>query len=78
MSLTTVLILLPLVGAALTLLVPAGNRDGARSIGVLIALVAFGFNIAAFAKFDQSRGALQLGDRASWISDLAVEWNVGS
>jgi NADH-quinone oxidoreductase subunit M len=77
MSLITILILLPLVGALLTLLVPPGNRVGARSIGVLIALVAFGFNIAALAKLDRSSGAPQLGDRVSWIRNIAIEWNVG-
>lgn len=78
MSLITIIVLLPLAGSLLTMLVPIGNRVGARSIGVLIALAAFAFNIVALAKIDRSSGASQLGDRVAWIRDIAVEWNVGA
>jgi NADH-quinone oxidoreductase subunit M len=73
--LPTILILLPVAGAAAVWLLPLTNL-AAGSLAFLIALVEVGFWIEALLRFDFS-GGLQFEQRASWFSDLDVSYHVG-
>lgn len=77
MAWVTLLVLIPLAGALATLAVPVGNRQAARGVGVLTAVLTLACAIVIVAKLDRSAGALQLVDDRSWISDLGLAWNVG-
>ncbi len=74
---TTVIVLLPLVGALALLAVPVGNRQVARAIGVLATLLTLAATIVVVAQFDRTAGALQFVDDQSWIRDIGLAWNVG-
>jgi NADH-quinone oxidoreductase subunit M len=73
--LPTILILLPVAGAAVVWLLPLTNL-AAGSLAFLIALVEVGFWIEALLRFDFA-GGLQFEQRASWFSDLDVSYHVG-
>jgi NADH-quinone oxidoreductase subunit M len=74
--LTTILIVLPVAGAALIAITPLpGYWLG--SFASLVSLVEVGFWITSAAKFDFSSPALQLGQNHSWFRDLGVSYHVG-
>jgi NADH-quinone oxidoreductase subunit M len=74
--LTTILILVPLAGALLVTVAPL-PAYWLGSLATLVSLVEVGFWIDAAGRFHFGDPALQLGQRASWFSDLHVSWHVG-
>jgi NADH-quinone oxidoreductase subunit M len=72
---TTLLILLPLAGAALVWLLP-WSRFWAGSIALLVALVEVGIWIEVLRGFDFG-GGLQHQQRFTWFADLNVTYHVG-
>jgi NADH-quinone oxidoreductase subunit M len=74
--LTTILIVLPVAGAALVAIMPITTYS-LGSLAALVSLVEVGVWITCASRFDFGSGALQLDQRASWFSDLQVSWHVG-
>jgi NADH-quinone oxidoreductase subunit M len=74
--LTTILIVLPVAGAALVAIMPL-TTYWLGSLAALVSLVEVGVWITCASRFDFGSGALQLDQRASWFSDLQVSWHVG-
>ena len=74
--LTTILIVLPVLGALLVAVAPL-SAYWLGSLAALVSLVEVGWWIVAAGRFDFGAGGLQLSQRASWFSDLHVSWHVG-
>jgi NADH-quinone oxidoreductase subunit M len=74
--LTTILIVLPLVGAAIVWLVPM-PRLWVGSLATLVSLLEVGVWIIALERFDFGSGGLQLGQQHWWFRDLGVSYHVG-
>jgi NADH-quinone oxidoreductase subunit M len=74
--LTTILIVLPLVGALLVAVAPL-TTYWLGSLAVLVSLVEVGFWITAAGKFDFGTGGLQFAQSHAWFDDLGVSWHVG-
>lgn len=74
--LTTILIVLPLVGALVVWLLPLPSGS-IGSLATLFALAEVAVWIIALERFDFSRGGLQLAQRYEWFRDLGVSWHVG-
>jgi NADH-quinone oxidoreductase subunit M len=74
--LTTILIVLPLVGALVVWLVPLPSGS-IGSLATLFALAEVAVWIIALERFDFSRSGLQLSQRHEWFRDLGVSWHVG-
>lgn len=76
MSVTSVLIWLPLAGALAVWVLPL-SRYATGSLAVLVSLAEVGLWIQQAARFDFARSGLQFSDRATWIDDLNVSYHVG-
>jgi len=83
----TVMTLVPIIGAILIALLPAGGRDGApsasainvwpRRFGILTSLVALLMAISLWVRFDATNSELQFVERYAWIPGLGVQYFVG-
>ena len=76
MSMTTLLIVLPLGAALVVWLLPL-NQISAGSLALLAALVEVGIWIQMLVRFDFGASGPQFSDRWSWFSDLGVSYHVG-
>ena len=74
--LTTALILLPVAGALLVWILPL-KPFATASTAFLVALAEVALWIDTVARYDFSRGGLQLDTQQSWFSDLNVSYHVG-
>jgi NADH-quinone oxidoreductase subunit M len=74
----TVIVFLPLAGAALiTLLPPASEPRLARPIGMVTALAELGFVAYLVVDFKGGQAGFQFVSQHSWIGDFGISWNVG-
>src|SRR5690349_16552180 len=73
---TTALILLPVGGALVVWLLPL-RPFAVASTAFLIAVAGVALWIDTVARYDFSRGGLQLDTQRSWFSDLNVSYHVG-
>ncbi len=74
--LTTILILIPVLGALIVLVAPL-TAYWLGSLAALVSLVEVGFWVTAAGKFDFGSSQLQFSQQASWFNDLGVSWHVG-
>ena len=74
--LTTILIVLPVLGALVVTVAPLSTY-WLGSLAALISLVEVGFWITAAGKFDFGSPQLQFSQQKSWFPDLNVSWHVG-
>ena len=74
--LTTLLIALPVAGAAVVWLAPL-PRAWVGSVATLVALVEVGVWVVALRRFDFATPGIQLEQQHPWFRDLGVSWHVG-
>ncbi len=74
--LTTLLILIPLAGAFVIAVAP-WPAWWAGALAALTSLVEIAFWITSASKFHFGDASLQQSQRASWFTDLHVQWHVG-
>ena len=74
--LTTTMILLPLIAAAVLWVVPM-PRVWVAPAALLVSLFEIGFWIEALVRYDFDRGGLQEWNHATWLKDLGVSYSVG-
>jgi NADH-quinone oxidoreductase subunit M len=75
----TVIVFLPLVGAAVMAALPKSREELAKPIGLVFGLVEIAFAawlVVAF-KSGNAHAGFQFVSKHSWIGDLGVSWNVG-
>ncbi|MFW5468519.1 NADH-quinone oxidoreductase subunit M [Knoellia sp. CPCC 206435] len=77
--LLTILMVVPLVGAAVVALLPGGSARLARPIALATSLVTLGLALLAWARFDgsDSAGRYQLTETHSWIPQFGVSYALG-
>jgi NADH-quinone oxidoreductase subunit M len=77
--LLTILLLIPAVGAALVLLIPASRLALTRWIALLFATGAFVWSVLLFVWFEGSQTSMQFVERAPWfqVGGLNVHYHVG-
>jgi NADH-quinone oxidoreductase subunit M len=68
MSILTTMQLLPLVGAAILAVMPAGNSKLIKQIALGFALLVTAVSIVMAFGFDTNNSALQFTETRSWIS----------
>lgn len=71
------LILLPLVGAAVTAILPSERPEWARRVAVVFGLAALAWVLALWVQYDAASGTMQFVERAPWITPLGVEHLLG-
>jgi NADH-quinone oxidoreductase subunit M len=73
----TTLIVLPAVGALLTLLTPNGRPDLARITGYATSVATLGLALYVIADFDRADDGYQFFSSHAWMEPLGVRWTVG-
>src|SRR5665811_852024 len=74
----TILVVLPLVGAAAVWLLPASARRWARQVAVGVSLVTLVVGVLALGVFDVAdAGTVQLTERVGWIPAFGVSYALG-
>src|SRR5512140_2678539 len=76
-SLLSLLLVIPLAGAALIALIPRESTRTIKIVGLLSSGVAFALSVWLFLAFDASIGAMQFVEKHLWISSLDVSYHVG-
>ncbi|PRY59382.1 NADH dehydrogenase subunit M [Knoellia remsis] len=78
LPLLTIMMVVPLVGAAVIALLPAGSARLARPIALGTSLVTLALALVAWARFDSgSSERYQLTETHSWIPQFGVSYAVG-
>lgn len=73
----SVLIFLPLVGAAAIALLPSDREDHVRLVGLAASLATLLAAAAVWIAFDPTNGGLQLVERYEWLPALGIAYRVG-
>ena len=76
-SILTLLIFIPVAGAALMPLLPKNNPRITRGVGMLVLIANFLLCLQLWRSFDTSSTALQFVDRIMWIKSFNIEYHVG-
>ena len=77
MSFLTLLVLLPLIGAALVATVNKEKEDAIKKLAFLTTLVVALAGIALALQFDRSDAGLQFVEKRSWIPAFGINYAVG-
>jgi len=75
--LLSVLIGLPMVGAAMLLFFPREGRPAIRNFTLLVTAVEFLLSLLVIRRFDGGTAAMQLVERAPWIPQYGISYIVG-
>jgi len=75
--LLSVLIALPLAGAAVLLFVPREARGTMRNVTFLVTLLEFLLSLLVVARFDSGTAAMQLSESVPWIPQYGIGYQVG-
>ncbi|WP_328396563.1 NADH-quinone oxidoreductase subunit M [Nocardia sp. NBC_00416] len=73
----TVLWLLPVVGAAVVLLLPAARRSAARWVGLIFAVATFAVALGVAAAFEPGGEQFQLVESRTWIPAFGAGYTLG-
>jgi NADH-quinone oxidoreductase subunit M len=73
----SILLMIPVVGAALLLLVPRRRVGALFFIALLTSVLGFAWSLKIFAAFDGSKGEMQLIERITWMPAFGIEYIVG-
>ena len=75
--LLTVMMVVPLVGAAVVALLPGGSARLAKPVALATSLVTLALALLAWARFDGSGDRYQLTETHSWIPQFGVSYALG-
>ena len=75
--LLTLMIVVPLVGAALVALVPKRRPELHKMLAVLFTVLTGALTIAVLVQFEKGNADFQLVDHHSWISSFGISWTMG-
>src|SRR4029077_9359878 len=73
----SLILFLPLAGAALLLVVPKQNENAIRWIANIVALLGFLISVPLWFWFDPRGAGFQLVERAEWIPSIGAEYYLG-
>jgi len=75
--LLTLILALPLAGAAAVVLIDPESRRLIKILGLVFSLASFLLSVWAFVAFDAGNGAMQFVEKYSWIPALGVSYHLG-
>ena len=75
--LLTALILVPAVGAVITLLMPGRRPELARVVGYVTSAATFGLAVYLLIQFDTGRAGYQFVSNHTWMPALGIRWTLG-
>jgi NADH-quinone oxidoreductase subunit M len=68
---------LPLLGAAIVLLLPASRTGAVRAVAFGVSALTFVASIPLFTMFDPARSGMQFVERTEWIPSLGITYFLG-
>ena len=78
MPILTIIVFLPLVGAAVVALIPSAlERRLAKPIGMAFAVVELALVAYLVVDFQSGQAGFQFVSQHSWLSDFGISWEVG-
>src|SRR5687768_5714126 len=77
MGILTWITILPLVGAALTMLVPKDEEAIARGLGLTVAIATFLISLLILPEFDSTKAGFQLEVNKVWVEALGINFHLG-
>jgi NADH-quinone oxidoreductase subunit M len=77
MPLLTLLVVVPVAGAAAALLVGRGRESAARSIALVASIATFALSIWLWLAFDPASADYQFVERYAWLPDFGISYHVG-
>lgn len=75
--LLTIMVLVPLVGAAVVALMPRRRPEPAKLVALLFAVATTALTVAVLVAFEAGEAGFQLTDRHEWIEAFGISWHVG-
>src|SRR5919108_5738628 len=75
--LLSIVIFLPLVGAAAGLFVPRANERALQALGLVTSLAVFAVSVLLWFAFDPGAAGFQLEERAPWVPSVGIGYHVG-
>jgi NADH-quinone oxidoreductase subunit M len=69
--------LIPLIGAALIMLVPKDEEAIARGVGLTIAITTFLVSLLILGDFDSAKAGFQLEVNKVWVESLGINFHLG-
>ncbi len=75
--LLTMLILTPLIGAAIVALLPKTREEIMKTTGLLVSLATFALTIWLLTNFKTADAGMQFASKHEWIKQFGVSWNLG-
>jgi len=75
--LLSLILCLPLAGAAAVLALPASAARAAKMTGLLFSLLAFAASVVLFVRFDPASEEMQFVEKVLWIPALNVSYHLG-
>ncbi len=75
--LLSVIVLLPLFGAVLSLAFPKSEYSGVRGFALAVTLVDFALAAWAWARFDNAAAGMQMVEVLPWIPSLGISYSLG-
>jgi NADH-quinone oxidoreductase subunit M len=75
--LLSIILLLPLAGAALIGMLPQQAARAAKVAGLVFSLLAFVVSVLVFVRFDSTVDGMQFAEKVLWIPSLNVSYHLG-
>ena len=75
--LLTLLIVVPVLGAAMVLIVGRRRAGVARQVAMAASLVTFALSLVMWAAFDAGSDAYQLVERYTWLPEFGISYHLG-
>jgi NADH-quinone oxidoreductase subunit M len=75
--LLSMLIFLPLVGAAVILLMNRANEKAIKTVSLLFSIATFVLSLPLFTNFDKTTHLMQFVERHAWIPSLNMNYSLG-
>ena len=73
----TVLLAIPVIGAAALLFLPRRHPGGMFTVALSASALAFAWSLKIFERFDGSNGAMQMVERVAWMPAVGIQYCVG-
>jgi NADH-quinone oxidoreductase subunit M len=73
----SMLIVLPLAGAALILFISRANDRAVKMVGLLFSIATFALSLPLFANFDKTTHLMQFVEQHEWIPYLNMNYHLG-
>ena len=75
--LLSVVLFLPLAGAAIVALLPRGEGNQHKGVAIITSLVTFFVSLLLWTGFDSTKGGFQFEERVEWAPSLGISYHLG-